>query len=395
NELFYGLLEVYLPEYIFLSEKWKDLLPEYFEPVEYFRNHVLYRNTKGVRPELHDDLALLLTTSGSTGSPKLVRLSYRNIQSNAESIAEYLEITAEDRAITTMPMSYTYGLSIINSHLIKGATIITSELSLVERKFWDIVKNLKPTTFGGVPYIYEILKKLRFKQMLLPSLRYITQAGGKLSQELVEEFRDICKEKGIRFIVMYGQTEATARMSYLPYENSFEKSRSIGIAIPGGKFWIENENGEIIETSETKGELVYQGENVSLGYAESPADFVKGDENNGILRTGDIAYRDADGFYYIVGRKKRFIKIFGNRVSLDETESLLQSHFSDTNIACSGIDDKMYIFIVNELLKENIQKFLTERTGLNTTAFKIVVIQVIPKNESGKTIYTILNRYHE
>jgi acyl-coenzyme A synthetase/AMP-(fatty) acid ligase len=393
--LFYGLLEVYLPEYIFLSEKWKDLLPEYFEPVEYFRNHVLYRNTKGVRPELHDDLALLLTTSGSTGSPKLVRLSYRNIQSNAESIAEYLEITAEDRAITTMPMSYTYGLSIINSHLIKGATIITSELSLVERKFWDIVKNLKPTTFGGVPYIYEILKKLRFKQMLLPSLRYITQAGGKLSQELVEEFRDICKEKGIRFIVMYGQTEATARMSYLPYENSFEKSRSIGIAIPGGKFWIENENGEIIETSETKGELVYQGENVSLGYAESPADFVKGDENNGILRTGDIAYRDADGFYYIVGRKKRFIKIFGNRVSLDETESLLQSHFSDTNIACSGIDDKMYIFIVNELLKENIQKFLTERTGLNTTAFKIVVIQVIPKNESGKTIYTILNRYHE
>jgi acyl-coenzyme A synthetase/AMP-(fatty) acid ligase len=395
NELFFGLLEIYSPEYVFLSEKRRDLLPEYFEPVDHFGNHILYRNTKGVQPELHNDLALLLTTSGSTGSPKLVRLSYKNIQRNAESIAQYLEIMEKDRAITTMPMTYTYGLSIINSHLIKGASIIASELSLMERKFWDIVKDLKPTTLGGVPYIYEMLRKLRFKQMLLPSLRYITQAGGKLSQELVEEFRDICKEKGICFIVMYGQTEATARMSYLPYENSFEKSGSIGIPIPGGKFWLENENGEIIETNETKGELVYQGENVSLGYAESPADFAKGDENNGILRTGDIAYRDADGFYYIVGRKKRFIKIFGNRVSLDETELLLQSQFSDTNIACSGIDDKMYIFIVNELLKESIQKFLTERTGLNTTAFNVAIIQAIPKNESGKTIYTILNQYYE
>jgi acyl-CoA synthetase (AMP-forming)/AMP-acid ligase II len=395
EELFQHLLEVYSPEYVFLSEMRKELLPDHFKPVDHFENHELYRNNKGIRPQLYDDLALLLTTSGSTGSPKLVRLSYRNIQSNAESIAEYLEIIKEDRAITTMPMSYTYGLSIINSHLIKGASIIASELSFVERKFWDIVKNLQPTTFGGVPYIYEILKKLRFKQMSLPSLRYITQAGGKLSQELVEEFRDICNEKGIRFIVMYGQTEATARMSYLPWKNSFEKSGSIGIAIPGGKFWLENENGKIIETKETTGELIYQGENVSLGYAESPNDFSKDDENFGILRTGDISYRDADDFYYIVGRKKRFIKIFGNRISLDETESLLQLHFSDTNIACGGVDDKMYIFIINELLKDNVLKFLAERTGLNIVAFKVVAIPTIPKNESGKTIYTILNKYYE
>jgi acyl-coenzyme A synthetase/AMP-(fatty) acid ligase len=393
--LFHKLLESYTPEYLFISEIQKDLLTEQFELVDQFDGYRLYRNTKTFRHVLHEALALVLTTSGSTGSPKLVRLSYRNIQGNAESIAQYLEISEEDRAITTMPMAYTYGLSIINSHLVKGATILTSELSVMERQFWDVIKKLKPTTFGGVPYIYEMLKKLRFAKMSLPNLRYITQAGGKLSPELVEEFRDICQQKGIRFIVMYGQTEATARMSYLPWEYSFRKSGSIGVAIPGGTFWLENENGAIIETNETAGELVYQGENVSLGYAESAADFVKGDENCGILRTGDIARRDSDGFYYIIGRKKRFVKIFGNRVSLDETESLLQSQFSDTNIACSGVDDHLYVFIVNESLKNNVLKFLTETTGLNTTAFQIVVLQTIPKNESGKTIYTMLSQYYE
>lgn len=342
---------------------------------------------------LSENLALLLTTSGSTGSPKLVRQSYDNIRANTESIVEYLRLDATERPITTMPMSYTYGLSIINSHLWVGASIILTQETLMQREFWRQFTDYGATSFGGVPYIYEMLEKLRFFRMDLPKLRTMTQAGGKLSAELHRKYAEYALQSGKNFIVMYGQTEATARMSYLPAEKSLEKYGSMGIAIPGGEFSLIDIDGFEIDEPEVTGELVYKGANVTLGYAESGKDLIKGDERGGILITGDMAKRDADGYYYIVGRKKRFLKLFGNRVNLDETERMLTEAFLGLNCACSGIDDEMSIFIAGGSTSESsIIKFLSEKTGINHAAFKIVEVDKIPRNEAGKILYSELGK---
>lgn len=390
DELLLNLVQLYQPAYVYGATNRLNRIPEFTheEVLSTNRSYSLCKR-KGISDyTLHDELALLLTTSGSTGSPKLVRQSYTNITANANSIAEYLHIVDTDRAIMTLPMSYTYGLSIINSHLLMGATIIMNDYTLMNKEFWALFKEEQATTFGGVPYIYDMLKKLRFGRMELPSLRYITQAGGKLSKEMAEEFNAICKQKGIRLIVMYGQTEATARMSYLPWENADEKAGSMGIAIPGGRFELWDVDEHPIESSDEVGELVYYGPNVTLGYAQKYADLAKGDERQGRLITGDMAKRDKDGFYYIVGRKKRFLKIFGNRVNLDEVEGLL--HKEGFDCVCNGKDDEMKIYTTKEGESEAILSFVTKITHLSKTAFEVKTIDEIPRNEAGKILYSKL-----
>ena len=387
NTFFSDLIDTYKPEYIFLPTE-ISLSNFNFTAIYSVGSYTLIKTDYNIDYTLHDDLALLLTMSGSTGSPKLVKQSYNNIFSNAESITQYLGITSADRPITTMPFSYSYGISIINSHLLKGASIILTDATLMDRSFWEIFKGNNATTFGGVPYIYEILKKLRFGQMSLPNLEYITQAGGKLSKELTAEFADICAQKGIRFYVMYGQTEATARMSYLPWEYAHTKVGSIGIAIPEGKFWLEDENKNVIKKNDTIGELVYQGDNVTMGYAESYFDLQNGDENNGILHTGDLAKMDSDGFYYITGRMKRFLKMYGNRVNLDEIEELIRTAGYDC--VCSGTDDNLKIYITELDDKNEIVSYITKLTGINRAGLSFVYIDKIPRNESGKVRYSAL-----
>jgi acyl-CoA synthetase (AMP-forming)/AMP-acid ligase II len=380
NDSLSALIEKYKPDYI-----WK---PD--ESAEF--GYALEKTPFDNAFPMHDDLALLLTTSGSTGSPRFVRQSYANIRSNTESIAEYLRLDASERPITTLPMSYTYGLSIINSHLYVGASIILTQKSFMQKEFWERFRNCKATSFGGAPYSYEILDKLRFYKMNLPSLRVMTQAGGKLPPELHRKFAEFASETGGKFIIMYGQTEATARMSYLPPEKSLEKPGSMGIAIPGGEFSLIDVDGNVIDQSGATGELVYKGPNVALGYAESGADLKKGDENGGVLITGDMAKRDEDGYYYIVGRKKRFLKIFGARVNLDETESLIKAAFSAGDFACGGVDDKLKIFITEVSQKESVIKFLAEKTGFNRAAFEVAVVAKIPRSESGKILYGELSK---
>lgn len=234
-----------------------------------------------------------------------------------------------------------------------------------------------------------MLKKLRFSRMELPSLKVLTQAGGKLGEELSKEFADTCESKGLDFVVMYGQTEATARMSYLPSKFAKCKAGSIGIAIPGGEFYLEDDTGKVIETNETIGELIYKGDNVTMGYALSCYDLDKGDDNNGILKTGDLAKRDSDGFYYIVGRKKRFVKLFGNRVNLDEFEQMVKSAGYDC--ACAGEDDELKVFVTTKEDHEKIKSFINEKTGINSVGYKIIYIEKIPRNESGKILYSLLS----
>ncbi|MDN3679458.1 AMP-binding protein [Vibrio tapetis subsp. quintayensis] len=338
---------------------------------------------------MHDDLALLLPTSGSTGSPKLVKLSYENIESNALSIINYLEIDKSERPITSLPMNYSYGLSIINSHLIAGATILLTTKSIMQREFWDFFKEQKATSLSGVPYNYQILKKIRFFKMSLPSLRYMTQAGGRLEPDLQREFAEYAQKNALKFVVMYGQTEATARMGYLPWHESLSKCGYVGIAIPGGEFSLIDDAGNQVNEANVTGELVYEGANVFLGYSEVREDLMKGNEHNGTLYTGDMAQFDTDGHFKIVGRKKRFIKLFGNRINLDSAEQIVRSHFKDFESVCSGNDDKMYVFVTtdNSEVKAEVRKYLSHKIGIHFSGLQIESIDSIPKNESGKVQY--------
>ena len=380
------LIKLYEPEFIFKpSNKFK---LNYEEIYNYFNYHLIRTEYRHDQPP-HKELALLLSTSGSTGSPKFVRQSYKNINCNTKSITQYLGISKNDRLITTLKPSYTYGLSMINTHLFKGASIILSNYSLVEKKFWKLLKEKKATTFGGVPFMFETLNRLGIDKMNLGSIKYITVAGGKLNNKIINKIYNACVKKKIKFYVMYGQTEATARMSYLPWKFAKKKIGSIGVPIPGGKFYLQDNKKNIINKRNICGELVYKGGNVSLGYAENFIDLKKGDENNGILLTGDLARKDSDNFYYIIGRKKRFSKIFGNRVNLDELEENIRNLGYDC--ACTGNDEKIKIFLTNSKYKKYLKKYVPEITSIHPSGFIFETIDSIPRSNNGKVLYSTLN----
>ena len=386
-ELVQRLIAIYQPEYIWMPTA---RLDEIEGTVIYQYASYSLLSTGFVHQEMNPLLQLCLTTSGSTGSPKLVRLSERNLESNAESIAEYLKITADERPVTTLPMYYSYGMSVINSHLIKGATILLTDKAVMQREFWAFMKEQKATSIAGVPYTYEMLKRLRFFRMDLPELKTMIQAGGKLNAAYVKEFVEYAEQNGKEFIVMYGQTEAAPRMSYLPFGKAVEKNASIGIAIPGGELSVVDADSNVIDEPEVDGELLYKGENVCLGYAEVREDLMKGDENHGVLHTGDIAKHDADGFFYITGRMKRFVKVWGNRTNLDATEQLVKA--ITPNCACAGVDDLITVFVTEEGLEEQIKNLLVEKTGFNPRAFQVKQIETIPVKSSGKIDYPELQK---
>jgi len=340
-------------------------------------------------PSLHPDLALLLSTSGSTGSPKLVRLSLRNVQSNALSIAQYLELTSSERPITSLPMHYTYGLSVVHSHLLVGATLLLTRHPVSARPFWDFFRAESGTSFSGVPTMYEILRRLHFESMELPSLRSMTQAGGRLAPDTVSHFSSLAAGRGQRFWVMYGQAEATARMAYLPPEYAAAKPASIGRPVPGGSFKLVDAEGNAVAAPRAEGELVYAGPNVMMGYAESAEDLAGADDLNGELHTGDMAWRDEDGFFYISGRLKRFIKVFGNRISLDEVECYAKE--SGLHAAATGKDDLMLLAVISPpRAPHEIRAELSRQYRLHHSAVRVVEVPEFPLSSSGKIQYSLL-----
>ncbi len=332
---------------------------------------------------LHDDLSLLLPTSGSTGSPKLVRHSYCNIEANADNVRRLFGLTANERAMAILPMHYTMGLSVVASHLLAGATLLLSARSLLDKGFWAMLKDA--TSFTGVPYSYEILMKMRFTRMDLPKLRIITQGGGKLSPEMFRALAKYAYDKGKKFIATYGQSECTARMAYLPAELAMEKTCSIGFAEPGGQLSIVDAEGNETFEGEATGEMVYRGENVTMGYATCVDDLLKGDENHGVMHTGDLARRDADGCYFIIGRLKRFLKIFGLRIGLDEVEQLIKAEY-DTDCYCKGDDEKLVVLVTRKDLVDAIPAFIEEKTHLFHKNTEVRVVDAILRNEAGKVI---------
>ncbi|MCH9702661.1 MAG: AMP-binding protein [Actinomycetia bacterium] len=338
----------------------------------------------GAAHRLHADLALLMSTSGSTGSPKLVRLSRTNLITNAAAIVDYLDIRRTDRAATTLPMSYCYGLSVVHSHLLAGAALILTERSVADAAFWDLFSRYRGTTFAGVPYTFELLEQVGFGSMNLPHLRYLTQAGGRMPAERVRTFAGLGSQQGWQLFVMYGATEATARMAYLPPDLAGTRATAIGRPIPGGSFSIEAVDGWQAGT----GELVFRGPNVMMGYAHGPQDLILGasvDE----LRTGDIARRGSDGLYEIVGRRNRFAKMYGLRIDLQQVETTLRDR--GVRALCTTHDDRLAV-VAAACDQRDLQRLTADAAGIPAGAVAAVCVQQLPMLASGKPDYPAVRR---
>ncbi|MGW6443567.1 AMP-binding protein [Lentzea sp. NPDC055074] len=344
-------------------------------------------DSEGVVP--HPDLAVLLPTSGSTGNPKFVRLSRQAISANAEAIAEVLGIDEDEVAPTSLPLHYSYGMSVLNSHLVRGATVVLENSGVVGRGFWDAVERYGITSLAGVPYHYEMLRRLRFDPAKYPALRTLTQAGGKLRPELISEFHTKMTEAGGRMFVMYGQTEAGPRMSTLPSERLTEKLGSVGPALPGGTFAIRAEDGTEITEPGVTGEVVYRGPNVMMGYAESEAELALGDVTGGELVTGDLGHLDADGYLFVTGRIKRIGKVFGNRVSLDDLEQIVKAHGPAAAVPAG---DKVVVWLdgADKATCKTAAKLLSETLHLHVTGFDVRPSDGFPLLPSGKIDYRSL-----
>lgn len=327
----------------------------------------------------HRDLALLLSTSGSTGSPKMVRLSTFNLDANAAQIVEYLELDANECAVLSLPFHHAYGLSVINSHFLAGATVVLPRVSLVHPGFWEAVRQYECTSLAGVPYTFTILERLGLDRLRVPSLRTLTQAGGRMPPEVVLRFAERMRMRGGRLVIMYGQTEATARIAWLPPSLVFGRPGAIGVSVPRGLLSLADD-----------GELIYEGQNVMLGYAHERADLAAGDQQRGLLLTGDFGTVDSEGIFAVTGRKRRIAKVCGQRVNLDELEALLGG---STPVAALEIDDHLVLVRVGDPDPDaTAQLAFAVRRHLQLPSHFIDVREIdeIPRTTSGKPDYTRL-----
>lgn len=379
-----ALVERYRPDWIF------DAPPRNGESVARIEGMGLWRGPGPADdPPLHPDLALLLSTSGSTGSPKLVRLSRDAVVANARSIAQALEQGPDDRPISSLPLHYAYGLSVLNSHLVcGGCTVLTTE-SPVQRRFWRLFAEQACTSYAGVPVSYQLLARLGIEDMDLPTLRTLTQAGGRLDPALVQRFDRFMNARGGRFAVMYGQTEATARISVMPRGSVADRPDAVGRALPGGQLLIDAGDGPS-PLPDRVGEVVYRGPNVMMGYAQDRADLARGDDLHGQLATGDIGWLDDQGFLYLRGRSRRVAKVFGHRINLDEVEARLST---SGPTAVLGGDDQLLAFCAwgedDQLLARGHQLALD--LGLHHRAIVLKRVDHLPRTASGKVDYAALS----
>lgn len=342
----------------------------------------------------------MLTTSGTTGSRKLVRLSIRNVEANAASIAEALTLTPQDRPLAMLPIHYSFGLSVVNSHWRVGATVVLTDDGVLQRRLWETFDAEACTSLAGVPYTYQMLERVGFRQMDLPSLRSLQQAGGALDQRLTELYRDHMAQRNGRFFVMYGQTEATARIAVVPPDRLVDKLGSAGLAIPRGRLRIvadpgpDRPNGATATGAGTTGEVVSEGPNVMLGYASTAEDLASGDKLHGVLRTGDIGYLDADGFLFLVGRSKRIAKVFGHRVNLDEVEAMVRE---SGPAAVVGGADAIWAFCAFGTPDEvdDLGRAVAARLRIHHTGLRFRHVDTIPTTDSGKVDYRRVQEWVE
>jgi long-chain acyl-CoA synthetase len=340
---------------------------------------------------VHARLGVMLSTSGTTGSGKFVRLSRENVEANARSIAACLSLTAADRPITSLPLPYSFGLSVVNSHWAAGAAVVLTDESVMQGSFWDAFRVRRCTTLAGVPFTYQMLERIGFRTMDLPDLTTLQQAGGALDRRLTELYAEWAVATGRRFFVMYGQTEATARIACIPADRLAAKIGSAGAAIPGGRLSIDG-GGVDGRDGRATGEVVYEGPNVMLGYATGPDDLALGDTMGGVLRTGDIGYLDEEGYLHLTGRSKRIAKVFGVRINLDEVETVIRE---SGPAAVVGGDDMLWAFCAfgTDDSVATLGQMLSRRFRLHHTAVRLRRVDEIPTTASGKTDYQQVARW--
>ena len=390
TEMWKALLNLYRPGLLLLPKEKRDTCPAMREVFE-FRDYVLLRTNFARHAPVNEGLGLLITTSGSTGSVKYVRQGWDNLRFNAAAIADFLEITPADKTITCLPPQYTYALSMLHANLLRGASVVATQSGVMDSEFWDLLESEGVTQFHAVPTTYDMLRRIGMFEDDFPDLRLLTQAGGKLSRELQAYYADYAAENGKRFVIMYGQSEATAAISWLPPEDALRKPGSVGVVVPGGRVAIVDEAGNEITEPRIRGELCYQGPNVAMGYAQRGEDLSAGDEWNGKLRTGDIAEFDEDGYISITGRLKRFIKMAGHRVSLDEVDGMIMDELNILSVSV-GTDDHLTIFVTEEKYRDILLDFVRGRLNTARTGLRVEVVDEFPVNEGGKVLYSELQK---
>lgn len=369
-----SVMASYRPYYIWQRSSLAE--PYGYETVGSMLGYTLYRGMKCPDYTISDELALLLSTSGSTGSSKFVRISYDNIKYNTESIVKALRIDNTGRAGLLLPLNYTYGLSIVNTYLYARGSLIIGGSSVMQRDLWEYFIECGGNAVCGVPDTYEMLRMMKILEREDLNIKLATQAGGALRTGTEKYMLELAYRRGFDWAVMYGQTEATARMTCHFLNENPEQIGSVGRVIPGGSITIDD------------GEIVYRGPNVSMGYADGYKDLTSGDDNHGILHTGDLGRMDENGFLYITGRMKRFAKVSGNRVNLDELEKIVE-HYCGVRSACTERNGRVLVVIdVPETVwSAGIKNSISEVTGINKRLIDVRFVNSIPVNPSGKTDY--------
>ncbi len=384
------LIILYKPNYI-ISEDLRSLKNEkkIVPKIKIFGSNIYFTNSKNVK--LKTDLQLLLPTSGSMGASKFVKLSKSNLYKNTVSIIKYLKLNKKDITITNMPFFYSYMLSIINTHLHIGGSIVISKDSIVQKKFWDIYSKNKITSFNGVPYVYELLFKIGINKILKKNLRYITQAGGKLDEKLKLKLWEILRKKNIELFVMYGQTEASPRISYIKNKDLILKRESIGKSIEGVKMFLRNDKKQKILTPYLKGNIYCTGKNIMLGYSKNFRD-LNNQKNLKELNTGDIGFFDKDKYFFIKSRSKRISKIYGIRIDLEELEEKLLNY--GIKIISVSNDKKIGIFykpskkISLKKIKQKVEKI----TNQSSDIFSFTKLKDIPRTTNQKIDFNKLKK---
>ena len=343
-----------------------------------------------------DAPALVLYTSGSTGTPRGVVQTFGNLHANTRSIVAYLGLGPDDRVMAILPFYYCYGRSLLQTHLFAGGSVFIDGRFMYPRVVAEALGSEGCTGFAGVPLTFEILRRdLDLAAFPRPRLRYVTQAGGPMRPETIAWARAAFAPA--RLFVMYGQTEATARLAYLPPERAEEKAGSIGRAIPGVELQVVDEEARELPAGEV-GHLVARGGNVTPGYLEAPAE-TAAILHHGWLWTGDLARRDDEGFLYIAGRAKEILKVSGHRVSPIEIENVLASHPAVAEVAVVGAPDAVkgevpVAFVVARagmaLVEDDLRRFCREQLPIFKVPARVEPIDAIPRNPSGKPLKTEL-----
>ena len=340
--------------------------------------------------------AALMLTSGTTARPRAVRITHRNIQANTDSIIQYLDLKSDERILVILPFYYCFGASLLHTHLRVGGSLVICNTFAYPETALDMMEATGCTGMAGVPSTYQsLLRNTSFPRRSLPGLRKIQQAGGKLQPVLIEELSAAAPQA--RVYVMYGQTEATARLSYLPPELLHSKLGSIGKGIPNVELRVVNETGKDVLPSEV-GEIQARGANISPGYWDEPqatAEKFIGDS----LRTGDLATVDQDGYIYIVDRKGDFIKSFGHRVSSQEVEAHIAEIPEVVSVAAVGVPDAVAgeaitVFVTlrqgSSLTPDDILAICHRRMARHTIPKEVIILDSLPVNANGKIVKSAL-----